>query len=148
MKSCFGCPLFLVVLLVEQENLSIDVYVFLFPSPSLSLSLSLSLCGLLRSFHPPTGTSSEALVSSSFLLLLVRHLLLLAWHLFLVASCYYSRECYACFGCQFFHMLYMLKHAHPVLPPTRASARRSRSTPGGARGKDLRPTWSEEAMHQ
>ena len=31
--------------------------------------------------------ASVALVTSSFLLLLVRHLLLLAWHLFLVASC-------------------------------------------------------------
>ena len=42
--------------------------------------------------HP---ASSVALVSNSFLLLLVRHLLLLAmhlllvaWHLFLIASCY------------------------------------------------------------
>ena len=34
-------------------------------------------------------TTSVALVSNSFLLLLVRHLLLLAWHLFLIASCYY-----------------------------------------------------------
>ena len=34
-------------------------------------------------------TSSDALVPSSFLLLLVRHLLLVAMHLFLVASCYY-----------------------------------------------------------
>ena len=33
-------------------------------------------------------TTSDALVPSSFLLLLVRHLLLLAWHLFLIASCY------------------------------------------------------------
>ena len=31
----------------------------------------------------------KALVTTSFLLLLVRHLLLLAWHLLLVASCYY-----------------------------------------------------------
>ena len=30
----------------------------------------------------------NALVSTSFLLLLVRHLLLVAWHLFLLASCY------------------------------------------------------------
>ena len=29
------------------------------------------------------------IVSNSFLLLLVRHLFLVAWHLFLVASCYY-----------------------------------------------------------
>ena len=34
-------------------------------------------------------TTSVALVSNGFLLLLVRHLLLLAWHLFLLASCYY-----------------------------------------------------------
>ena len=34
-------------------------------------------------------TTSVALVPSSFLLLQVRHLLVLAWHLFLVASCYY-----------------------------------------------------------
>ena len=34
-------------------------------------------------------TRSEALVPSSFLLLLVRDLLLEAMHLFLVASCYY-----------------------------------------------------------
>ena len=31
--------------------------------------------------------TSDALVSSSFLLLLVRHLLLVAMHLFLIASC-------------------------------------------------------------
>ena len=30
-----------------------------------------------------------ALVTTSFLLLLVRHLLLEAWHLLLLASCYY-----------------------------------------------------------
>ena len=35
------------------------------------------------------GEASGAFVSNSFLLLLVRHLLLLAWHLFLIASCYY-----------------------------------------------------------
>ena len=34
-------------------------------------------------------TSSDALVPSSFLVLLVRHLLLVAMHLFLVASWYY-----------------------------------------------------------
>ena len=33
-------------------------------------------------------SASVALVTSSFLLLLVRHLLLLAWHLLLLASCY------------------------------------------------------------
>ena len=33
-----------------------------------------------------SGSGSDALVPSSFLLLLVRHLLLLAMHLFLVAS--------------------------------------------------------------
>ena len=33
-------------------------------------------------------------VTNSFLLLLVRHLLLVAWHLFLIASCYYcARLC-------------------------------------------------------
>ena len=33
--------------------------------------------------------NSDALVPSSFLLLLVKHLLLVAMRLFLVASCYY-----------------------------------------------------------
>ena len=90
MKSCFGCPLFLVVLLVEQENLSIDVskigFLFSFPATARSLSLSLSPhrigndCGSscpcqLQCFHTP-------------------------------------RQCDACFGCQFFHMFHMLKHAH------------------------------------
>ena len=36
---------------------------------------------------PTLGSSEQALASTSFLLLLVRHLLLLAWHLFLLASC-------------------------------------------------------------
>ena len=34
------------------------------------------------------------IVSTSFLLLVVRHLLLVAMHLFLVASCYYLFSCF------------------------------------------------------
>ena len=49
---------------------------------ALNIALTLTIIILVRPFAP----SSDALVPSSFLLLLVRHLLLEAMHLFLIAN--------------------------------------------------------------